>query len=183
MIGELAALVLPLGLDTFAASAALGAAGAPARRATVLLAAAEAGMPLVGLALGAPLGRAIGELAEWAAIAVLVGLGIYGLLEREDATTPRHAGLGALAARHGAAAVLVALMVSVDELALGFTLGLLGLPIVPALAAIAAQALVLSQLGFTLGARLSSRVQEDAERLAAVALLAVAAVLLVAQLS
>ena len=175
MIGELAALLLPLGLDTFAASAALGAAGAPDRRMTLLLVAAEAGMPLAGLALGAPLGRAIGGAAEWAAIGVLLVLGVYGLIEREDEPA------GGLAVR-GAAAFLLALTVSVDELALGFTLGLLRLPIVPALVAIAVQALVLSQLGFALGARLSRRAREGAERLAAVALLVVAAVLLVGKL-
>jgi manganese efflux pump family protein len=171
MIGELVALVAPLGLDTFAAAAALGATGAPARRATLLLAAAEAGMPLVGLALGAPLGRAIGGAAEWAAIGVLLALGVYGLVERDEP------GLA------GTAPLLLALSVSVDELALGFTLGLLGLPVVPVLVAIAAQALVLSQLGLALGARLSRRSREGAERLAAVALLAVALVLLAGKLA
>jgi manganese efflux pump family protein len=170
MIGELAALVLPLGLDTFAAAAALGAAGTSSPRVTWPLVAAEAGMPIVGLALGAPLGRAIGGVAEWAAIGVLLALGVYGLLEREES------GL------EGTAPLLLALAVSVDELALGFTIGLLGLPVVPVLVAIAVQALVLSQLGFALGARLSDRVREGAERLAAVALLVVAAVLLVGRL-
>jgi manganese efflux pump family protein len=170
MIGELAALVLPLGLDTFAAAAAVGAAGASSRRATWPLVAAEAGMPVVGLALGAPLGHAIGGAAEWAAIGVLLALGVYGLLEREESRL------------EGAAPLLLALAVSVDELALGFTLGLLGLPVVPVLVAIAVQAVVRSQVGFALGARLSHRVREGAERLAAVALLVVAAVLLAGKL-
>jgi putative Mn2+ efflux pump MntP len=67
---------------------------------------------------------------------------------------------------------------SLDELAIGFTLGLLGVPVVPYLLAIAAQTFVVSQLGFRLGASLSSRVREGAERLAGIALIALGAILL-----
>ncbi len=59
MLVKLIALVLPLGLDTFAVAAALGVAGLePKRRLrlSLLMTGFEAGMPLVGLALGAPLG-------------------------------------------------------------------------------------------------------------------------------
>lgn len=57
MLGKLIALVLPLGLDTFAVAAALGMVGVtPTRRReiTVLFTAFEAGMPLMGLAVGRP---------------------------------------------------------------------------------------------------------------------------------
>jgi len=60
---KLLALILPLGLDTFAVAAALGMVGVPPQRRlriSVLFTAFEAGMPLIGLALGAPLGRALG---------------------------------------------------------------------------------------------------------------------------
>jgi hypothetical protein len=55
--------VLPLGLDTFAVSAAIGVTGHDSGRRlrlSLLMAAFEAGIPLVGLALGAPLGHAVG---------------------------------------------------------------------------------------------------------------------------
>ena len=44
-------------------------------------------MPLIGVALGAPLGHAIGSLADYIAAVLIVGLGIYMLLienEEED---------------------------------------------------------------------------------------------------
>ena len=76
MVIKLVALVLPLGLDTFAVAAALGLAGVTPHgrlRISLLFTAFEALMPVVGLALGAPLGRAIGSAADFAAIAVLLG--------------------------------------------------------------------------------------------------------------
>ena len=65
MAARLIALVLPLGLDTFAVAAALGALGVQQRlTVSALFTAFEAGMPLIGLALGAPLGHAIGGAAD-----------------------------------------------------------------------------------------------------------------------
>ncbi|MGI8712720.1 MAG: hypothetical protein ACR2NR_05945 [Solirubrobacteraceae bacterium] len=62
-IVTLVALALPLGLGTFAVAAALGGTGLEPRRrlrGPRLMARFDAGMPLVGLALGAPLGHAVG---------------------------------------------------------------------------------------------------------------------------
>jgi putative Mn2+ efflux pump MntP len=83
VLAKLIALVLPLGLDTFAVGAALGMVGVtPARRLRIalLFTAFEAGMPLVGLALGAPIGHAIGGAADYIAIGVLLSFGLYALL-------------------------------------------------------------------------------------------------------
>jgi manganese efflux pump family protein len=89
VVAKLAALVFPLGLDTFAVAAALGVVGvSPSRRLRIslLFSAFEAGMPLIGLALGAPLGAAIGGAADYVAIAVLIVFGLYILLggERDE---------------------------------------------------------------------------------------------------
>src|SRR5438105_2356591 len=76
------AVVVPLGLDTFAVALALGAAGLPARsrtRVALLFAGFEAAMPLIGVALGAPLGRAIGTGADYLAALLLIVLGAYML--------------------------------------------------------------------------------------------------------
>jgi putative Mn2+ efflux pump MntP len=69
----------------------------------------------------------------------------------------------------------------VDELALGFSFGLLRIGILWAVVLIAAQAVVGSQLGFRLGAR-AARTGQLAERLAGVALIVVACVLAVRRL-
>jgi putative Mn2+ efflux pump MntP len=92
MIGTLVALVLPLGLDTFAVAAALGLAGLTSRQRTrlsLLMASFETGMPLIGLAIGVPLGRAAGSGADYVAIGVLVLFGLYMLLSGEDDETQR----------------------------------------------------------------------------------------------
>ena len=75
---KLALFVFPLGLDTFAVSAALGLQGLPKRerlRVSLLLSAFEMAMPVVGLFLGRGLGAAIGSIAEYVAAAALIGLG------------------------------------------------------------------------------------------------------------
>ena len=181
MIVKLVALVLPLGLDTFAVAAAIGAAGvAPRRRLRVslLMAGFEAGMPLVGLALGAPLGRAIGSTADYLAIAVLLAFGIYTLRAEDEAGE-----LAAFAAASGWQAVALGLSVSVDEFAIGFTLGLLGVPALVAIPLIGVQALIVSQLGLRLGGTVAAGLRDRAERFAGLALIALGLGLLAEQLA
>jgi len=71
------------------------------------------------------------------------------------------------------------LSVSLDELAIGFSLGLLNVPIVPAIVLIAAQAFVVSQVGMALGGKVSEAPREGTERLAGAVLLAIAGILLI----
>ena len=84
MVVKIIALVLPLGLDTFAVSPALGL-GRHSRqrrlRTSLLFTAFEAGMPLVGLAIGRPLGSTIGNATDYVAIGVLLALAIHMLRE------------------------------------------------------------------------------------------------------
>jgi manganese efflux pump family protein len=182
VVAKLIALVVPLGLDTFAVAATLGLVGVtPERRLRIslLFTAFEAGMPLIGVALGAPLGRAIGGAADYAAIAVLLAFGLYTLLRSEQAEEQR---IARLAEARGVSALLLGVSISLDELAIGFTLGLLQLPVVLVIGLIAVQTFVVTQLGLRLGSRLSERMRERAERLAGVALIGLALVLLVEQL-
>jgi len=178
---KLLAVVVPLALDTFAVSAALGVAGVTAQRRIrlgLLFAAFEAGMPLVGLVVGAALGSVLGAVGDYLAIAALASLGVYLLVAGEEQEEAR---ISRFAVATGPALIVVGLSVSLDELAIGFALGLTGVPVVPALVVIAVQAFVAAQLGFALGRRLGKTVREGAERLAGVALLAVAGLLLLAR--
>jgi hypothetical protein len=59
----IAALILPLAIDTFVLGTALGVAGMAKRerlRASLVLTAFEAGMPVIGFLAGAGVGLAIG---------------------------------------------------------------------------------------------------------------------------
>jgi putative Mn2+ efflux pump MntP len=174
--------VIPLGLDTFAVAAALGMLGttpATRLRVSILFPAFEAAMPLIGVALGAPLGHAIGGSADYIAIGVLFAFGLYTLLgseAREERAVAR------LAQARGPGVLLLGLSISLDELAIGFTLGLLRLPVGLVIALIALQAVIVTRLGLRLGDRLSERMREGAERLAGLVLAALAIVLLTEKL-
>jgi putative Mn2+ efflux pump MntP len=64
------------------------------------------------------------------------------------------------------------LSISLDEFAIGFTIGLLHLPIWLAILLIGLQAFVLAQAGLRLGGRLGESAGESAEKLAGGALIA-----------
>jgi putative Mn2+ efflux pump MntP len=175
---RLAGLVLPLALDTFAVCAAFAAAGvAPEQRrrlgATVVL--FEAGMPLVGLGLGRGAAGLVGGGADWMALVCMAGVGVWLVVERDE--EPR-----AGEALRWPALLLLGVAVSVDELALGFSFGLLGVPILWAILLIGAQALVAAQLGFRLGAHAGAAASK-AGRAAGALLLAVALALVIGQLN
>lgn len=179
---KLVALILPLGLDTFAVSTALGLNRPSARhglRISLLLTAFEASMPLVGLALGAPIGRAARDAAQYIAIALLISLGLFTLFASEAAEQQR---LTRLSTSGPVAMLILGLSVSLDEIAIGFTFGLLRVPAIPALTLIAVQAFIAAQLGLRLGARMGERIREGAEKLAGVALTVLGLGLLVSRL-
>ena len=123
----------------------------------------EGGMPLVGLIVGSVVGGAVGQYADFAAAAVLIALGVFMLLSR-DSDEDEKAEL--LSRTRGLAVVGLGVSISLDELAIGFTLGLVKAPVPLAVALIAAQAFVIAQLGFRLGARVGDTVREGAERVA-----------------
>ena len=177
-------LVLPLGLDTFAVAAALGMAGISRRertRVTVLFTIFEAGMPLVGFFGGSLIGVALGNIADYLAIGILVALGIY--LAWPKAGEAEEERLSLLSRTRGLAALGLGVSISLDELAIGFTIGLLRLPVLLIIVLIGLQTVVVTQLGIRLGRTLGERVREGAERLAGAALAVLGVVLLVEKLA
>jgi len=180
---KLIGLVLPLGLDTFAVAAAFGIAGLKGKdrlRLSLLFTAFEVGMPLVGFFGGRLVGQVAGSAADFLAIIILVGLGIYMLWPKSaDEEEER---LSLLGRTHGLAAIGLGISISTDELAIGFTIGLLHFPVVLILVLIGIQTFVATQLGIRLGARIGERVREGAERLAGVALALLGVVLLAEKL-
>jgi len=178
---KLLAFVLPLGLDSFAVAAAIGAAGTPRwrlrLRISLIFVVFEAGMPLVGLAAGRGLARAIGPVADFVAAAAVIVVGIWMLVSDND----EHSAADRLAATRGLAVVALGISISLDELAIGFSLGLAKLPVVPVIIAIAIVALAASQLGLALGAVVGERLREHAEQVAGVALILLGAYLITAR--
>jgi manganese efflux pump family protein len=179
-----AGLLLPLALDTFALAAALGVAGLEQRdrlRVSLVFTAFEAGMPIIGIALGRLIGGVLGTYAGYAGILFLFAAGLILLRpgRDEDDETKR---LRLLANARGLAIIDLGISISTDELTIGLSAGLLGLSIAVAVIWIAVQAFVAAQVGLRFGARVGEALRERSEQVAGVALIVVAAVLLVLRL-
>lgn len=95
-------------------------------------------MPLVGVALGAPLAHAIGDTADYLAAAAVIGIGAWMLLHGESEDDEEKA--GRLVSARGVSVLGRGISISLDELAIGFSLGVMNLPLIPVIIAIGAQA-------------------------------------------
>jgi manganese efflux pump family protein len=179
-----AGLLLPLGLDTFALAAALGVAGLEARdrlRVALVFTTFEAAMPIVGLVAGHALGDLIGEWAGYIAVGFLVLAGLF-LLWGGPAEEDEERRLRLLAHARGPAVFYLGLSISLDELTVGLSAGLLGLSVVLAIIWIAVQAFAATQLGLRFGDVVGDQLRERSEQAAGVALIAVALILLALKL-
>jgi len=179
-----AGLLLPLALDTFALAAALGVAGLKGRdrvRVTIVFTAFESVMPIVGILLGRAAGQLLGAWAGYAGIGFLFVAGL--LLVRpgkdDDGESRR---LKLLAHARGLAILDLGLSISVDELTIGLSAGLIGLSILTTVVWIAVQAFAATQIGLRLGSRLGEAARERTEWAAGAMLILVALVLLVLRL-
>jgi manganese efflux pump family protein len=180
---KLLAFVLPLGLDSFAVAAAIGAVQETAARKrlriSLVFAAFEGGMPLIGLALGSALAHGIGLAADYLAAAAVIGVGAWMLLA---GGTDEEEQAGRMASSRGLAMIALGISISLDELAIGFSIGLTHLPVPAVIVAIALQALVAAQLGLAVGARIGERWRERAEQVAGTALIVLGGYLIIEQL-
>jgi putative Mn2+ efflux pump MntP len=180
---RLLAFVLPLGLDSFAVAAAIGAAQVTSARQRLRISLVfvifEGGMPLIGLGLGTALARGIGDVADYVAAAAVIAIGAWMLLARG---TDEQEKSSRLSGGHGLALIALGISISLDELAIGFTIGLTRLPTIAVIVAIALQALLAAQIGLALGAKIAERWRERAEQAAGIALVLLGVYLITAQL-
>lgn len=169
------AFAAPLGTDSAAVCTAYSARQRVVWRRRLLIAATlttfEAGMPGVGMALSGPAASVLGEWSHWIAGALLAALGVYMLAHDDDGEEAADLGAGALLA--------IAFAVSVDEIAVGMSLGLAGVPLIPLAATVAVWVFAATMAGLTFGARLAGRFQEHAGRAAALALVVLGALVAV----
>jgi putative Mn2+ efflux pump MntP len=180
---KLILFVLPLGLDTFAVAAALGMRGLPPRkrlRISLVMSGFEMAMPVSGLLLGHALGSLVGSSADDVAIGVLAILGVWMVVHHEEDDGDK---LARLAAGQGLVLLALGISISLDELAIGFTIGLLHLSLWLAVVLIGVQAFLFAQIGLRLGARLNETLRERAEQLAGLALIGLALLLVVEKLA
>jgi manganese efflux pump family protein len=155
---KLLAFVLPLGLDSFAVAAAIGASqalsGWQRLRISLVFVIFEGGMPLIGLGLGTALAHGIGQVADYLAGAAVIAIGAWMLLAGDKDDEERAA---RITTSRGLALIALGLSISLDELAIGFTIGLAHLPVTAVIVAIALQAFLAAQLGLATGAKIGER--------------------------
>ena len=181
---KLLAFVLPLGLDSFAVAAAIGASqaitGWQRLRISLVFVIFEGGMPLIGLALGAALARGVGQVADYLAGASVIAIGAWMLLAGGNDDEEK---ASRITATRGLALIALGLSISLDELAIGFTIGLTHLPATAVIVAIALQAFIAAELGLAIGAKIGERWRERAEQVAGIALIVLGAYLIGGQLA
>lgn len=167
MIGLLTVGVA-VGLGNFAAAIGIGISGADARtrmRVGICFGLFEAVMPLVGLAIGRGLAGSLGSLAHWIGGGLLVGLGVYSLVvHRTGPSVP---------AARGRRFVLTAFALSLDNLVVGFALGVYKVPLIVAALVIGVISVTMSLVGLELGQRLGRGIEERSEELGAAVLIVV----------
>jgi putative Mn2+ efflux pump MntP len=159
-----------VGASNFAASVAIGVAGVDTRirlRVGLVFGLFEAGMPVVGLALGAQAAGALGSAGRWLAAAMLIGVGIYGLFGpiRDESAVITAARLRQL--------LIGGLILSLDNLVVGFALGSTHTPILLGALVIGVVSVGLSLIGLELGARIGNKAGERGEQLAGLMLISV----------
>ncbi len=137
-------------------------------------------MPVLGLLVGDGVARAIGGAADYLAAGVLIAVGAFLLAEDESDEGER---VGRLAHAGGWTLIALSAGIALDELALGFSIGLLRLSLVAACIMIGVQAVIASQLGLLLGSRVGARLREGAERLAGLVLASIGIFLFFERLS
>ncbi|GAC1312068.1 MAG: hypothetical protein NVSMB21_22240 [Vulcanimicrobiaceae bacterium] len=169
---RVALVAASLALDVFAVSVGVGIRGVSTGaklRIGASFAAAEVGMNVVGAAIGAAAGRAIGDVAGYLGFSALVGVGIYMIVEslraeEEDFDLSQGWGL-----------FVASLSISLDSLGIGFSIVYIGVPIGFTLGAIAVTSIASTALGLGLGKRVGPVVGERAGIVAGFVLIATGA--------
>ena len=160
-------VALSLGLSNFAAAIGIGVAGVDARtrvRVGVVFGIFEAGMPILGLALGHGLASALGHAARWVGAGLLIATGAYGLIQALRAGAAGASGPPGEQQQLGRLLV-TGIALSIDNLAVGFALGTYHVSLLAAAAVIGTVSVVMSLAGLELGARIGMRAGQRGELL------------------
>ncbi len=176
MIALLLIAAAAVGLGNFGAAIGIGVSGVGGGtriRVAVVFGAFEAGMPVLGLALGHGLASGLGQAAHWLGAAMLIAIGagslVYAWRSRSRATAS-----GPWQWRTGRV-VLSGLALSVDNLAAGFAIGAYHVSLGVAAVTFGAVSVAMSLIGLELGARIGAVAGDRSELIAGAMLIAVGA--------
>ena len=171
-----------VGLDNFAAAIGIGIAGVDARtrvRVAVIFGFFEAAMPLVGLLIGHSSAHGLGQATRYIGGGLLAAAGLWSLVEaRRSSVAPEDSPEALQRAGQGSGALVMAgLALSIDNLVIGFGLGVTKTPLAASLLVFGLVSVGLSLAGLELGRTLGARMQERADWVAGVVLIAVGALI------
>ncbi|HUN28396.1 MAG TPA: manganese efflux pump [Alphaproteobacteria bacterium] len=166
-------VALAIGLDVLALSTAIGLREPPWRerlRVGLAFSAAEVAMQIAGLGLGTGFGRIVGTIATWIGLLVLAGIGAWILREGFSRDSEREFNVTTI---HGL--LLASLSISLDSLGVGFALPALHLPLIPLLTTVAISTVCFTLAGLAFGATLGHAFGKNAEKVAGIVLMLLAA--------
>lgn len=182
----LVALGLAMDATAVCASRALAAKSLSLRevlRVALVFGSFHALMPWLGFTIGRWLGPIVEEWDHWIAFTLLTAIGVNMLRDaREQQTGAPELALEPRALFGLRELLALAFATSIDSLAVGVTLPLLGAPPVIAIITIALVAAIMSALGLWLGRKLGSAVGPRLSALGGVVLIAIAARILITHL-
>jgi len=172
-------LAVALGLSNLAGAIGIGVSGVSGRlrvRIAVLFGVFEAGMPVLGLALGHGVARGLGRSAPWLGGALLIAIGLISLVLALRSSGGSGVGVRRGAGPSGTWRVLVsAVALSVDNLAAGFALGAFRVGLAVAALVFGAVSVLMSLAGLELGARIGAAAGDRSELIACAMLVGVGA--------
>lgn len=167
LVVKMIALILSLGMDTLIVSISLGFMNRESKwKIALTFACAETLMPLIGLLTGKIAGEFIGHWASLIGGLALIGVAIWLIFFEDEDEEEKKLERPLI----GWALVFTALSIALDELAVGFSIGLIGIPIVLTIVLIALQAFIFTVIGLTFGSKLKPYFGEWSERLAGIVL-------------
>jgi len=156
--GAILVLALGLAMDATAVSAARGLAAPQVGPRHVFLVAAwfggfQALMPLIGWALGSQLGPLVQAWDHWIAFVLLAAIGGKMLWEAREERSEEAGGRAEADLFAPRVMLVLSVATSIDALAVGITLPMLGAPLALSLATIGVTTALLSALGLLAGRR------------------------------
>jgi manganese efflux pump family protein len=176
-----------VGLSNLAAAIGIGVTGVDMRtrvQVGVVFGAFESGMPIVGLFIGQRFATDLGQAVRWPGAILLMIMGATGLVRSllesrkkvADGSAPAPGVAAPASGSHGLARLLLSgLVLSLDNLVVGFALGTYGIGIVAGAILIGAVSVALSLAGLELGGLLGRRVGRHSEQMSGLILILVGA--------
>jgi putative Mn2+ efflux pump MntP len=167
-------VAVSVGLSNFAAAIGIGTGGVDNRtrlRVALVFGLYEAGMPILGLFLGQRFALMLGKATHWVGGALLIALGLYGLIR--SIRSPGDNNAERIRSASKSRLLISGFALSIDNLVIGFALGTYQVAILTGAVVIGLVSVALSMIGLELGARIGKWSGRRGEQLGGVILISV----------